>query len=135
MHKLKSFPLRIGDQDRRWARRMAQNMGLSENRLYSDLIQEGLLVREQMAYFDKCVPCKSRRKRAWPSWTWRRTSSPHQRTGRPKRVRAKSPRAPAAKRAPYRLSLCRCPQSRFEAGAAAARGIRPDHRPSEYSRR
>ena len=53
MHKLKSFPLRIGDQDRRWARRMAQNMGLSENRLYSDLIQEGLLVREQMAYFDK----------------------------------------------------------------------------------
>ena len=32
---------------------MAQNMGLSENRLYSELIQEGLLVREQMAYFDK----------------------------------------------------------------------------------
>ena len=26
---------------------------MSENRLYSDLIQEGLLVREQMAYFDK----------------------------------------------------------------------------------
>jgi hypothetical protein len=28
-------------------------LGLSENRLYSDLIQEGLLVREQMAYFEK----------------------------------------------------------------------------------
>ena len=28
-------------------------MGLSENRLYSNLIQEGLLVREQMAYFEK----------------------------------------------------------------------------------
>ena len=53
MHKQKSFPLRIGDQDRRRARRLAQKMGLSENRLYSDLIQEGLLVREQMAYFEK----------------------------------------------------------------------------------
>jgi hypothetical protein len=53
MHKQKSFPLRIGDQDRRRAQRLAQKMGLSENRLYSDLIQEGLLVREQMAYFEK----------------------------------------------------------------------------------
>ena len=53
MHKQKSFPLRIGDQDRQRARRLAQRMGLSENRLYSDLIQEGLLVREQMAYFEK----------------------------------------------------------------------------------
>ena len=53
MHKQKSFPLRIGDQDRRRARRLAQKMGLSENRLYSDLIQEGLLLREQMAYFEK----------------------------------------------------------------------------------
>jgi hypothetical protein len=35
------------------ARRLAQRMGLSENRLYSDLIQEGLLVREQMAYLEK----------------------------------------------------------------------------------
>jgi hypothetical protein len=53
MHKQKSFALRIGDQDRRRAQRLAQKMGLSENRLYSDLIQEGLLVREQMAYFEK----------------------------------------------------------------------------------
>ena len=53
MHKQKSFPLRIGDQDRQRAKRLAQKVGLSENRLYSDLIQEGLLVREQMAYFEK----------------------------------------------------------------------------------
>src|ERR1017187_6975837 len=53
MHRHKSFPLRIGDQDRRRAQRLAQKLGLSENRLYSDLIQEGLLVREQMAYFEK----------------------------------------------------------------------------------
>lgn len=53
MHKQKSFPLRIGDQERRRGRRLALKMRLSENRLYSDLIQEGLLVREQMAYFEK----------------------------------------------------------------------------------
>jgi hypothetical protein len=53
MHKQKSFPLRIGDQDRRRARKLAQTRGLSENRLYSELIQEGLLMREQMAYFEK----------------------------------------------------------------------------------
>ena len=53
MHKQKSFPLRIGDQERQRGRRLAMNMGLSENRLYLDLIQEGLLVREQMAYFEK----------------------------------------------------------------------------------
>ena len=53
MHKQKSFPLRIGDQERRRARKLASKMGLSENRLYSNLIQEGLLVREQMAYFEK----------------------------------------------------------------------------------
>jgi hypothetical protein len=53
MHKQRSFPLRIADEDRRRARRLAEKTGLSENRLYSDLIHEGLLVREQMAYFDK----------------------------------------------------------------------------------
>jgi hypothetical protein len=53
MHKQKSFPLRIGDHDRQRAQRLAQKLGLSENRLYSDLIQEGLLMREQMAYFEK----------------------------------------------------------------------------------
>ncbi len=53
MHKQKIFPLRIADQERRRARRLAQKTGQSENRLYSDLIQEGLLIREQMAYFEK----------------------------------------------------------------------------------
>lgn len=53
MHKQQSFPLRIGAQDRARAKRLAQRMGLSENRLYADLIQEGLLIREQMAYFEK----------------------------------------------------------------------------------
>jgi hypothetical protein len=62
MHKQKIFPLRIGDQERLRGRRLALKMGLSENRLYSDLIHEGLLVREQMAYFEKLramrVPAK-----------------------------------------------------------------------------
>lgn len=40
MHKQKSFPLRIGDQERRRARKLALKMGLSENRLYSNLIQD-----------------------------------------------------------------------------------------------
>ena len=53
MHKRRSYPLRIGDQDRRRAQQLARKMGLSENRLYSDLIQEGLLIREQMAYLEK----------------------------------------------------------------------------------
>lgn len=53
MHKQMSFPLRLGEQDRRRARKLAQKLGMSENRLYSDLIQEGLLVREQMNYFEK----------------------------------------------------------------------------------
>src|SRR5215472_2763535 len=53
MHKQKSFPLRIAEDDRRRAKRLAGKSGLSENRLYSDLIHEGLLVREQMAYFEK----------------------------------------------------------------------------------
>jgi hypothetical protein len=62
MHKQKIFPLRIAEHDRLRARRLAQKMGLSENRLYSDIIQEGILVREQMAYVEKLramhVPAK-----------------------------------------------------------------------------
>jgi len=53
MHKQKSFPLRISEHERRRGRRLAQKMGLSENRLYAELIQEGLLMREQMTYFEK----------------------------------------------------------------------------------
>jgi hypothetical protein len=53
MHKQTSFPLRIAEEDRRRAKRLADKVGSSENRLYSDLIHEGLLLREQMAYFEK----------------------------------------------------------------------------------
>jgi hypothetical protein len=53
MYKRSSFPLRIADLERQRARRLAEKMGMSENRLYSELIHEGLLVREQMAYFEK----------------------------------------------------------------------------------
>jgi len=53
MHKQQSFPLRIAVNERRRAQRLARNLGLSENRLYADMIQEGLLMREQMSYFEK----------------------------------------------------------------------------------
>lgn len=53
MHKQRSFPLRIAEEDRRRVKRLAGKIGLSENRLYSDLIHDGLLVREQLAYFGK----------------------------------------------------------------------------------
>lgn len=53
MHKIQSFPLRISGEDRHRARNIASGLGVSENRLYATLIQEGLLMREQMAYFDR----------------------------------------------------------------------------------
>src|SRR5437870_2745275 len=53
MHRQTSFPLRIPVQERRRAKRLASATGLSENRLYADLIQEGLLMREQMAYLER----------------------------------------------------------------------------------
>src|SRR5216683_2819358 len=53
MHKQTSFPLRISITERRRAQRLAERAGLSENRLYAEMIQEGLLMREQMAYFEK----------------------------------------------------------------------------------
>ena len=53
MHKKTSFPLRIPITERRRAQRLAERAGLSENRLYADMIQEGLLMRERMAPFDK----------------------------------------------------------------------------------
>ncbi len=48
MHRQKSFPLRFAEDERARARQLARAMGLSENLLYSDLIQEGLLMREQI---------------------------------------------------------------------------------------
>ncbi|MDX9698323.1 MAG: hypothetical protein RBT55_02005 [Rhodocyclaceae bacterium] len=45
-----SFPLRIQMDERTRAKRLAEAMGVSENRLYAELIHDGLLVREQMLY-------------------------------------------------------------------------------------
>ena len=48
-----SFPLRIQDVERERGRRLAEELGVSENRLYSELIHDGLLIREQMLYMSK----------------------------------------------------------------------------------
>ena len=53
MSKEKAFVLRLPDQERERAKRMAEEMGYSENRLYTELIHDGLLIREQMAYMGK----------------------------------------------------------------------------------
>ena len=53
MNKQQSFPLRISTRERERAQRLASEAGLSENRLYADLIQEGLLIREQLGYLTK----------------------------------------------------------------------------------
>ncbi len=45
-----SFPLRIQDDERARARRLAQTLGMSENRLCAELIHDGMLIREQMLY-------------------------------------------------------------------------------------
>ena len=52
MSKL-SFPLRIEQDERARAKRLAQALGVSENRLYSEFIHDGLLMREQMLYMTK----------------------------------------------------------------------------------
>ena len=48
-----AFPLRIhqSERDRGW--RLAEELGVSEDRLYAELIHDGLLVREQMLYMTK----------------------------------------------------------------------------------
>lgn len=48
-----SFPLRIQQDDRTRGRRLAEELGVSENRLYNELIHDGLLIREQMLYMAK----------------------------------------------------------------------------------
>ncbi|MDD2711598.1 MAG: hypothetical protein PHU77_01650 [Simplicispira sp.] len=52
MSKL-SFPLRIEQDERARAKRLAQALGVSENRLYSEFIHDGLLMREQMLYMSR----------------------------------------------------------------------------------
>ena len=53
MSKEKAFVLRLPEQERERAKRLADEMGYSENRLYTELIHDGLLIREQMAYMGK----------------------------------------------------------------------------------
>lgn len=48
-----SFPLRIQESERDRGRRLAEALGVSENRLYAELIHDGLLIREQMLYMTK----------------------------------------------------------------------------------
>ncbi len=48
-----SFPLRIPKDDRARGKRLAEELGVSENRLYNELIHDGLLIREQMTYMSK----------------------------------------------------------------------------------
>ena len=51
--KEKAFLLRLPDEERDRAKRLADELGYSENRLYRELIHDGLLMREQMAYMAK----------------------------------------------------------------------------------
>ena len=48
-----SFPLRIQEDERVRGKRLAEALGVSENRLYSELIHDGLLIREQMLYMTR----------------------------------------------------------------------------------
>jgi len=48
-----SFPLRIHEDERQRGRNLAEELGISENRLYAELIHDGLLIREQMRYMNK----------------------------------------------------------------------------------
>ena len=50
MPKTSVFLLRLPETEREWARQLAAALGYSENRLYAELIHEGLLMHEQMAY-------------------------------------------------------------------------------------
>jgi len=52
MSKL-SFPLRIQEDERFRGKRVAEALGVSENRLYAELIHDGLLIREQMLYMTR----------------------------------------------------------------------------------
>ena len=50
MNKQKAFLLRLPDEERGRAKQLAGKLGYSENRLYNELIHDGLLIREQMLY-------------------------------------------------------------------------------------
>lgn len=48
-----AFMLRLPDDERARAKKVADEIGLSENRLYTELIHDGLLMREQMLYVSR----------------------------------------------------------------------------------
>ena len=48
-----AFPHRIHQSERDRGRRLAEELGVSENRLYAELFHDGLLIREQMLYMTK----------------------------------------------------------------------------------
>lgn len=50
MNKQKAFLLRLPEEERCLAKQLASQLGYSENRLYNELIHDGLLMREQMLY-------------------------------------------------------------------------------------
>ena len=51
MSKQKGFLLRLSDDDRNRARGLASQIGYSENRLYAEMIHDGLLIQEQISYY------------------------------------------------------------------------------------
>lgn len=50
MNKQKAFLLRLPEEERGLAKELARKLGYSENRLYNELIHDGLLMREQLLY-------------------------------------------------------------------------------------
>ena len=52
MNKQKGFVLRLpsAERERERAQRIAPEQGISENRLYAEIIHDGLLIQEQMVY-------------------------------------------------------------------------------------
>ena len=48
-----SVPVRLTATERKRAQRLAKSLGMTERGLYLDIIREGLVVREQMEYYQK----------------------------------------------------------------------------------
>lgn len=48
-----SYPLRLDEDERARAKRVADALGISENRLYAELIHDGLLMHEQRLYLQR----------------------------------------------------------------------------------
>ncbi|MFA6310881.1 MAG: hypothetical protein WCV99_02285 [Sterolibacterium sp.] len=48
-----AFVVRLPEDERSRAKEVAEKLGPSENRLYAELIHDGLLIQEQMLYMSK----------------------------------------------------------------------------------